>query len=42
MWNFVSVCLETVLVLVQDSCTICVKRAIGSEIVLEPPNDTPR
>jgi hypothetical protein len=35
MWNLVSVRLETVLVSVQDRCTICTKRSIGSEIVLD-------
>jgi hypothetical protein len=42
MWNLVSVRLETVLVLVQYSCTVCAKCAIGSEIVLDAPDDTPR
>jgi hypothetical protein len=42
MWNLVLVRLETVLVLVQYSCTVCVKRTIGSEIVLDTPDDTPR
>ena len=32
-WKLVSVCLEIVLILTQDSCTVCVERAIGSEIV---------
>jgi hypothetical protein len=27
--------------LVQDSCTVCVERTVGSEIVLEAPNGTP-
>jgi hypothetical protein len=40
MWNLVSVCLETVLVSVQYRCTICAKRTIGSEIVLDAPDDT--
>ena len=31
MWNLVSIRLETVLVLVQDRCTIGTKRTIGSE-----------
>ena len=35
MWNLVSVCLETVLVSVQDRCIVCAKRTIGSEIVLD-------
>jgi hypothetical protein len=33
MSNLVSVSLETVLVLVQDMCTVCVKRTTGSGIV---------
>ena len=33
MFNLVFVCLETVLVLVQDTCTVCAKCTIGSEIV---------
>ena len=37
-----SVRLEIVLVLVLDRCTVCVKRTIGSEIVLDNPNGTPR
>jgi hypothetical protein len=42
MWNLVLVHLETVLVLVQDRCTVCAKRTIGLEIILDAPNDTPR
>ena len=38
MWNLVSVCLETVFVSVQDSCNVCAKRTISSEIVLDAPN----
>ena len=34
--------LEMVLVLVQDRCTICAKRTIGSDIVLDAPDGTPR
>ena len=37
-----SVRLEMVLVLVQDRCTVCAKRSIGSEIVLNAPDGTPR
>jgi hypothetical protein len=32
MSNLVSVRLETVLVLVQDRCTVCAKRTIGSKL----------
>jgi hypothetical protein len=37
VWNLVSIRLETVLVLVQDRSTVCVKRTIGSEIILMHP-----
>ena len=32
-----SVCLEMVLVLFQDRCTVCAKRTIGSDIILAHP-----
>ena len=41
-WNLVSVRLEIVLVLVQDRCTVCAKRTIGSEIVLDASDGTTR
>jgi hypothetical protein len=34
--------LETVLILMQDSYTVCAKRTIGSEIILDAPDGTPR
>ena len=34
MWNLVLVCWDTMLVSVQDRCTVCAKCTIGSEIVL--------
>ena len=34
--------MEMVLVLVQDRCTVCAKRTIGSEIALDAPDGTPR
>ena len=37
-----SVQLEIVLVSVQDSCMVCAQCTIGSEIVVEVPNGTPR
>jgi hypothetical protein len=40
--NLVSVCLETVLVLVQDSCTVCAKRTIRSIIILDASDGTSR
>jgi hypothetical protein len=33
--NLVSVCLEIVLVLVQDRCIVCAKHTKGSEIILD-------
>ena len=31
--------LEIVLVLMEDRCTVCTKRTIGSDIVLDAPDD---
>jgi hypothetical protein len=42
MWNLISVRSEMVLVLEQDRCTVCTKRTIGSEIILDAPDDTSR
>ena len=42
LWNLVSVRLEIVLVSVQDRCAIFAKRTIGSEIILDAPDGTPR
>jgi len=42
MWNLVSVHWETVLVLMQDRCMVCAKRTIGSEIIFDTPEGTPR
>ena len=36
-WKLVSVCLEIVLNLTQDRCTVCVERNIGSEIIFMHP-----
>jgi hypothetical protein len=33
------VCLEIVLILTKDRCTVCVERTIGSEIILDAPQD---
>jgi hypothetical protein len=40
-WNLVSVRLEIVYVSVLDMCTVCAERTIGSEIILDAP-DNPR
>jgi hypothetical protein len=42
MWNLVSVRLEIVLLSVQDRCIVCAEHTIGSQIVLDAPNGTPR
>jgi hypothetical protein len=42
MWNLDSVHLETVLVSVLDRCTVWAKRTIGSEIILDALDGTPR
>jgi hypothetical protein len=34
--------LEIVLILAQGRCTVCVERTIGSEIILDAPDETPR
>ena len=35
MWNLISIRLEIVLVLVQDSCTVYARRTMDSKIVLD-------
>ena len=42
MWNRISVRLETVLMSMQDRRMVCAKRTIGSEIILDAPDGTPR
>jgi len=42
MWNLSSFSLEIVLVSVQDRCTVCAKRTIDSEIILDEPDSTTR
>ena len=37
-----SVRLEMVFVLVQERCTVCAEHTIGSEIILDAPDGTPR
>ena len=39
-WKLISVCLEIVLILTQDRCTVCAKCTIGSEIVSDAPDGT--
>jgi hypothetical protein len=42
MWNLILVYLEIVLVSVQDRCMVWAKHTIGSEIILDAPDGTPR
>jgi hypothetical protein len=42
MWNPVLVHSGKVLVSEQDRCTVYTKRTLGSEIVLDAPDGTPR
>jgi hypothetical protein len=41
MWNLISLHLEIVVVIVQDSYMIFAKRTIGTEIILDAPDGTP-
>ena len=41
MWNLASFSLEVMLVSVHDRCTVCAKRTIGVEIVLDALVGTP-
>ena len=34
--------LEIVLILMQDRCPVCAERTMGSEIILDAPDGTPR
>ena len=38
----VLVCLDIVLILTQDRCAVCTERTIGSDIILDAPDGTPR
>jgi hypothetical protein len=42
VWNVALVYLETVLVLVQDRCTVCTEHTIGIEIILHALDGTSR
>ena len=41
-WKLVSVLSEIVLILTEDRCTVCVEHTIGSEIIFDAPDGTPR
>jgi hypothetical protein len=40
-WKLVSVCLEIVLILKQEGCTVCAKCTTSSEIILDVTTGTP-
>jgi hypothetical protein len=42
MWNLILVRLETVLVSVRYRCMVFAEHTIGSEIILDATDDTPR
>jgi hypothetical protein len=42
VWNLILVCLEKVLVLVQDRSMVCIEHTIGIEIILDALNGTPQ
>ena len=39
-WKLILLCLEIVLILAQDMCTVCAESTMGMEIVLAVPNGT--
>ena len=41
-WKLISVRLEIVLLSLEDRCIVCAKCTIGSEIILDAPDGTPR
>ena len=41
-WKLVLVRLEIVLIFTEDRCTVCVEHTIGSEIVFDALDGTPR
>jgi hypothetical protein len=40
-WQIVSICLEIVLILMQDRCTVCAECTIGLKIILGATNGSP-
>jgi hypothetical protein len=42
MLDLVSIHLEMMLVLVEDRCTVCARHTIGSGIIFDAPDGTPR
>jgi hypothetical protein len=40
--KLILVCLQLVLILTQDRCTVCTEHTIGSEIILDAPDENAR
>jgi hypothetical protein len=40
-WKLDSICLDIVLILMKDRCTVCVERTIDLKIILDAPDGTP-
>ena len=40
-WKLILVLSDMVLILTQDRCMVCIERNIGSEIILDVPDETP-
>jgi hypothetical protein len=40
-WKIISICLEIVLISMQDRCTVCAERTICSKIILGAIDGTP-
>jgi hypothetical protein len=41
-WKLILVHLEKVFILKQDRCIVCVEHTVGSEVILDTPDETPR
>jgi hypothetical protein len=41
-WKLLSIRLDIVLILIQDRCTVCAERTVGSIIILDAPDGTLR
>jgi hypothetical protein len=41
-WKLILVLSNIVLILTHDRCTVCIEHVIGSKIILNAPNGTPR
>ena len=41
-WKLVSVLSEIVLILTEDRCMVCFEHIVGSKVILDAPDGTPR